>query len=120
MKSGEYGKSLKIVREVLLSIKSGSLPPKSGELACLENVHKNLPISQMEGYFENPYLVPLFRRTYAVYDGFKMNLLRVFSSIKTKTNSNLLVKLDERRTIHFYFYVMNQPFQTSVNEMYRT
>ena len=38
MKSGEYGTSLKIVQEVFSCMKSESLPPKSGELACLEYI----------------------------------------------------------------------------------
>ena len=41
--------------------------------------------------------VPFLRRTYALSVGFKMKPLRkVFSSVKTKTNSNFAVKLAER------------------------
>ena len=39
--------------------------------------HESMPISQMEGYFKNPYLLkPFFRWTYALSVGFKMKPLR--------------------------------------------
>ena len=34
-----------------------------------------MPISQMDGYFENP-IIPFFRRTYALSVGFEMKPLR--------------------------------------------
>ena len=56
--------------------------------------HIKVPISQTEGYFENP-LVPFFRGTYALSAGFKMKSQKAFSSVKTKTNPNFAVKLAE-------------------------
>ena len=55
----------------------------------------------MEDYFENP--VSIFRRTSALFVGFKMNPLR--QSVFPKTNSNFAVKVAEisNRLFSAYF-----------------
>ena len=47
--------------------------------------HKSMPISQMEGYFKNPY----FKRTYAFSVGFKMKPLRKIISLCQDKNQFL-------------------------------
>ena len=85
-----------------------------------------MPISQAEGYFQNPYY--RFFRTYVFSVRFKMKALKkAFSSVKKKTNPNFVVTLAEKPSI-FTVYLMNHIYQTSVslicdntcNGMYRT
>ena len=54
-----------------------------------------MPISQAEGYFENPYY--RFFRTYVFSVRFKMKALqKAFSSVKEKTIPNSVVTLAEK------------------------
>ena len=60
-----------------------------------------MPISQTEGYFENPYC-HFFRRTYAFTVGCKMKTLRkIVLNVKIKTNLSFAVKVTERSNHSF-------------------
>ena len=64
--------------------------------------HKNIPISQMESYFENP-LYRLLEQPNLFLLSLKWKLWdKAFSCVKTKTNSNFAVKLVERSNRTFY------------------
>ena len=84
---------------------------------------KNANLSN-EGIFWKS-LIPFLRRTYALYAGLKWKpYKKAFSSIKTKTNPNLTVKLAER-SYHLSLLSIWWDFKhlyslTRENGMYRT
>ena len=82
--------------------------------------HKNMPISQTEGYLENPLYRFLEERMLFLL-ALKLNLYeKAFSSVTTKTNSNFAVKLPERRNHSFLLSVWWITYFKLHNGMYRT
>ena len=69
-----------------------------------------MPISQTEGYSENPQY--RFLETYAVSVGFKMKTLeeKAFLNVKTKTNSSFAVKVPERSNHSFLLSIWRITF----------
>ena len=61
--------------------------------------HKSMSISKMEGYFKNPY----FKRTYALYVGFKMKPLKCFPVLRHKPIFGVnLAEMLKEAIIHFF------------------
>ena len=100
--------------------KGFSFPENSFQDQSNENVqnfqwlsHKNMQISQTEGYFENP-LYHFLEEPILLLLVLKSNLSeKVFSSVKTKTNLNFAMKHAERNNHSFSVYLMNHLFQIS-------
>ena len=74
-----------------------------------------MPISQMEGYLENPLYLFLEEPMLFVL-ALKWNLKeKVFIGVKTKTNQNFAVKLAERRNHSFLLSIW---WKTSFKHLY--